>query len=178
MKAVLLTEHSLDQASSKGKQADDRVQFVTSPVKTTVLPAIHLIKQAMACCHSATNIPGTIESTFPTRHCEDGTLLTLGLDAGEGMIGHPLDVEMFNASQWHMHESKEGSVFSSTHSSSSSPSSIGGAMELRVIKAFPFVHSLRRMSVIVKSSLDNSISLFTKARRPSPSRSCCCCCCC
>jgi magnesium-transporting ATPase (P-type) len=87
------------------------------------------------------------------------------------MIGHPLDVEMFNASQWHMHESKEGSIFSSTHSSSSSPSSIGGAMELRVIKAFPFVHSLRRMSVIVKSSLDNSISLFTKARRPSPSRS-------
>lgn len=76
MKAVLPTEHSLDQSKrtsgGKGKQvASDsesslvghpadvhRVKFVPAPIKTTSLPTTHLIKQAMACCHSATNIEG------------------------------------------------------------------------------------------------------------------------
>lgn len=97
------------------------------------------------------------------------------------MVGHPLDVEMFSASQWHMRERKEGTIFSSYRDSTSSMSPTSSvnssessgrsqyqdgetALELKVIKAFPFVHSLRRMSVIVKSSIDNSIHLFTKVR--------------
>jgi magnesium-transporting ATPase (P-type) len=122
----------------------------------------------MACCHSATNIEGAhntrdTHDTHDTRHTWH-RINPIGLyKKGEGLVGHPLDVEMFNASQWRMREGKEGTVFSSPSSSSSSSAAGRSGLELRVVKAFPFVHSLRRMSVIVKSSLDNSISLFTKA---------------
>jgi magnesium-transporting ATPase (P-type) len=196
---VLPTEHSVGdrrvepaaegpekaESSRAGQGRDAGVQFVAAPVLMAALPASHLIKQAMACCHSATNIEGAHDTTrhdttrhdtthvahttqHDTRHDTRGTGLTrlASIILGEGLIGHPLDVEMFNASQWRMREGKEGTVFSSPSSSSSSSSSAAGrsGLELRVVKAFPFVHSLRRMSVIVKSSLDSSISLFTKAR--------------
>jgi hypothetical protein len=42
---------------------------VAAPVLMTALPASHLIKQAMACCHSATNIEGAHD----TRHDTHGT---------------------------------------------------------------------------------------------------------
>ncbi|KJZ75510.1 hypothetical protein HIM_04973 [Hirsutella minnesotensis 3608] len=150
-KTGTLTEDGLDVlgvrvvTQERGRFSDLITKPPSTPIKGNglLLPSdsLQAVLFTMATCHSLREVDGDL-------------------------VGDPLDVKMFNFTQWSFEEGNQRTIEGDDEAQGSLAPSIArppdGSRELGILKSFEFVSHLRRASVIVRQFGQKSGDIFVK----------------